>query len=513
MSEKSVLENTNRLFVALENRAYTENGSLAVKSTKNPLIDLFGTIGAGRNLDEDELFNIFMDSYKYDKESTIRTLFYARDCRGGMGEKKVFKDIICRFAKTNPNVIIRNFSKIVEVGSWKDLIDIFFMMYEYKEMNTANIISTHIAYQLIADINNMKEGKSVSLLAKWLPTINSRSFNTQMKAYTLVGFMRSCKFDFITYENYRTMCRDLRKYINITETHIASKEFNKIEYSKVASKCMLLNRDRFLLEDGKRFKEYIESVKKGEQKINSKVLFPADIIKNYLVDGLGKYGVCKQKLDEVLEEQWKALPNYMSKPLNAIAVVDTSGSMYGTPLDVALSLGIYISERNPSDIYRNKMITFSDKPQYINYEDCKTLLDKLKMTKGIVANTDIERVFNLILTTAKTNNLEQSELPQYVFILSDMEFDQGVCENDVETLMVSIRKKYEEKGYQLPQLIYWNIESRTKLFPEVSRDGILFVSGYSPSLLTNMFDEDLLNPVNFIKRTLYVERYDGIVCE
>ena len=498
------------------NLTETENGAIAVKSTLDSVVDLFGTIGSMRenNYHEPasvnkELLPMFAKAMQENKELAMKTLFYVRDCRGGMGEKEVFKTIMLALLEleTEESYLLfkNNIANIVEFGSWKDLLDIF----NRTNNSQAKLDIVNYIYDTIhTDIRLMNECKTPSLLAKWLPTINSKSKHTKLKAKNLLTLMPKLDFD------YRNYCTQARKMLKIVERNIAQKTFNEINYSAVPSRCMLFNRNLFIEKDNKHFNEYLDSLQKGETKINSSVLFPSDITDAYLSKGFDWKGF-SYEVDTVLEEQWKALPNYMDKPLNAICVVDTSASMFGVPMNVATALGIYIAERNPSETYRNKCLEFSHIVKFIDFSKAKTLNEKMCCYTYQCADTNIEKVFNCILELAIANNLKQEDIPTHLIILSDMQFNSATgnytnSDRKFKTLMEKIRDKYNQQGYKIPQIIYWNLNVRRLNFPEIAKDGVCYVSGYSPAIMKAVLNTEILTPLQVVKNAVLVDRYKNV---
>lgn len=498
------------------NLTETENGAIAVKSTLDSVVDLFGTIGSMRenNYHEPasvnkELLPMFAKAMQENKELAMKTLFYVRDCRGGMGEKEVFKTIMLALLEleTEESYLLfkNNIANIVEFGSWKDLLDIF----NRTNNSQAKLDIVDYIYDTIhTDIRLMNECKTPSLLAKWLPTINSKSKHTKLKAKNLLTLMPKLDFD------YRNYCTQARKMLKIVERNIAQKTFNEINYSAVPSRCMLFNRNLFIEKDNKHFNEYLDSLQKGETKINSSVLFPSDITDAYLSKGFDWKGF-SYEVDTVLEEQWKALPNYMDKPLNAICVVDTSASMFGVPMNVATALGIYIAERNPSETYRNKCLEFSHIVKFIDFSKAKTLNEKMCCYTYQCADTNIEKVFNCILELAIANNLKQEDIPTHLIILSDMQFNSATgnytnSDRKFKTLMEKIRDKYNQQGYKIPQIIYWNLNVRRLNFPEIAKDGVCYVSGYSPAIMKAVLNTEMLTPLQVVKNAVLVDRYKNV---
>lgn len=498
------------------NLTETENGAIAVKSTLDSVVDLFGTIGSMRenNYHEPasvnkELLPMFAKAMQENKELAMKTLFYARDCRGGMGEKEVFKTVMLALLELEIEesylLFKNNIANIVEFGSWKDLLDIF----NRTNNSQAKIDIVGYIYNTIhTDIKLMNEEKTPSLLAKWLPTINSKSKHTKLKAKNLLTLMPKLDFD------YRNYCTQARKVLKVVERNIAQQTFNEINYSAVPSRCMLFNRNLFMEKDNKHFNEYLDNLQNGKTKINSSVLFPSDITGAYLSKGFDWKGFSCE-VDTVLEEQWRALPNYMDKPLNAICVVDTSGSMCGVPMNVATALGIYIAERNPSEAYRNKCLEFSRIVKFIDFSKAKTLNEKMCCYTYQCADTNIEKVFDCILELAIANNLKQKDIPTHLIILSDMQFNSATgnytnSDRKFKTLMEKIRDKYNQQGYKIPQIIYWNLNVRRLNFPEIAKDGICYVSGYSPAIMKAVLNTEMLTPLQVVKNAVLVDRYKNV---
>ena len=268
------------------------------------------------------------------------------------------------------------------------------------------------------------------------------------------------------------------------------------------------------------YKAYIASLQKGEAKINASAVYPYDVTKS-LTRGNA----------DVAIEQWKALPNYMEGSNERILpVVDVSGSMSCpaggnknvTCMDVSLSLGLYISERNEG-AFKDAFVTFSSNPtlQYLkgNLRDRFNQLSRAEWGY----NTDIEKVFDLILNQAKKNSVPESEMPTKVLILSDMEFDaangsRGGYYGRTEsgswnpTAQQMIEQMYEDAGYKVPQIVYWNIQSRNGGVPVAfDKAGTALVSGFSPAIMTSLLGGDIESPQQIMDKTILSERYAPIV--
>jgi hypothetical protein len=452
----------------------TENGMVTNSSTLNECLNLFFTIGAMRGQDVGRLISLFSKAFNEDPQTALRILFWVRDVRGGAGERQVAKDILSYLVSTSPNTIKPFINLIPEYGRWDDL---------YVFMNTS------LESDAIDTVIKGLEDKN-GLCAKWVPR-KGEVFNTIRKK---MG---------VTPKELRKLIVGLSKTV---EQLMCSQKWEEIEYSKIPSLAMARYTKAFGKNDEVRFTEFKEALKQGETKVNAGALYPYDVTKT--VDRGDK---------ELANEQWKALPNFMEGSEDMILpVVDVSGSMGVaagrnpnlTCLDVAMSLGLYISERNEGP-FKDCFITFSSSPklEVLKGDLSERLRQLYRADWGM--STNLEAVFNLILTQAIRHNVPQEQMPNKVLILSDMEFDRCVYKRDSAIQM--IRTKYQEAGYELPNVVFWNIQSRGDNFPvRFDEDGTCLVSGFSPSILTSLLGGDDMTPVSIMKKTVDSERYQPI---
>jgi len=495
-----------KVFQSEANKTLTENGDLAYKSTGTSVIDMFGKIGSMRGglSSDDEIkqkaIELFINAYDENPELAVKTLFYTRDCRGGMGEKMVFKAVALHLLNDDnkKKLILNNLNKIVEYGSWKDIID---LILQTTSEENKKIISKFMYQTMLIDMYNILENKPISLLGKWLPTINSKSNVTKDKAKKILSIIKKFHDPTIGYRNY---CTVTRQYLNITEKNIAQKEYEKIDYSKVTSRCMLLYRNTFKHKDNERFEKFMNDVENGKAKINSSVLFPSDIVHKYE----SGYWNQIERLDNVLEEQWKALPNYMDKPINMIPIADTSGSMCGTPMNVSKGLSIYLAERNPCEAFNNLIIEFGRDAHLYDISKKTSLMSKLNGFNEDCGNTNLKKAFEKILQIGKDNNLSNDDMPKVLLIISDMQFDQATYGDNDGTIRVC-RQLFNEAGYELPNIIFWNVNARDS-FPELDRDGVAFVSGYSPAIMKAVLNAEVMAPLEVVMKAVLVDRYKDV---
>lgn len=300
----------------------TENGGRALSSTGDGLLNLFAVLGALRSRPHD-VIEKFDDAYNEDADLATKMVFYGRDVRGGLGERTVARLMLHRLAEINPSVVNCNIQNIVQYGRWDDLFVLFDTECENAMLNT-------ISTQLSADLIAMREDKPVSLLAKWMPSINTSSRNTVALAAKLVRALE------MTPATYRKTLSKLRRYIDVVEVKMSANEWEKINYEHVPSKAMSNYNGAFENHDSVRFLNYLNDVKEGKAKINASTLYPYDIIEKLR---------CRDNLD-TCDLQWKALPNYVEGDNNFLVMADVSGSMMGRPMATSVGLAIYFAERS-----------------------------------------------------------------------------------------------------------------------------------------------------------------------
>ena len=494
------------------NYSVTENGALGYKSTGKELLDLNFAVASLREASEQEIVEKFTKAFFEDKILAMRWLFFARDCREGLGERRLFRVVLADLVNSNPEMVIPLINLIPEYGRYDDL----WCLLDNKE--SANVVLELVDKQLTEDLNNMKAGKSISLISKWLPSCNASSAQTKKYAkqvYKALG---------LTEREYRKALSEFRKYLDVVEVKMSSKNWSEIKYEAVPSRANLIYNSAFLRNDEERRREYLRKLTKGETKINASTLFPHDIVHKYSSNGPWSYRLSPK--DAAIEALWKALPDTVQGCGNTIVVADGSGSMTSivdnnskvTALEVANSLAIYFAERSSGE-FKDKYITFSNYPQLVDLSKADSLHDKLQiaLTHNEIADTNIERVFDLILTTAINNNMSQEDMPKNILIVSDMEFNRcATCSNGSyhnrpdQRLFEVIAKKYADAGYLIPRMIFWNVNSRTGTIPVKEYElGVALVSGFSVNIV-KMVMSGKTEPFECLLETLNSERYAPI---
>ncbi len=479
---------------------YTENGAFGYETTGKALVDLNFAVASLRNEGERQIVDRFIRAFYEDRTLAMKWLFFLRDARGGLGERRTFRIIIKYLAGSFPEMVGGLIEIMAEYGRFDDLLCLFDTPVEKKAM-------TVLKAQLEKDVRDMGGNRSISLCAKWMPGNNTSSKETRQNAVKLQSFLG------LTAKGYRKLLSSLRAYLNVTEVYMSDNRWDEIDYTGVASRANILYRNAFLRHDEARRKNYLEAVQKNQAVIHSGLLMPHEIVVRYTACEGWRMTVSAE--DAALEALWKNLPDTVAGAKNVLCVVDGSGSMLcpvgsgnTTALHVSNALGIYFAERM-GGAYHNRFITFSSSPRYVDLSSCRTLKEKLELAFSYddCTNTNLEATFDLILQTAAANRLRQEELPQTVLVISDMEFDSAVRTCNTDTLFDTIKKRFARYGYKMPKLMFWNVNSRTNVIPVRENElGVGLVSGYSVNVC-NMVLSNELNPFACLKKILDGERY------
>ena len=478
-----------------QEKTFTENGALAYRTSGHELLDLNFQVSGLRNKGNSEIKKMFTRAFFENPDLAVRWLFYLRDVRGGMGERRSFRIMMEVLAEVRPEETKRLLPLISEYGRWDDLV----YLSRFKQLEEACF--DIIQKQLKQDAENYLNHKPISLLAKWLPSEKPKRVEDKVFVSRFLA-----KYE-VTRSNYRKSLKTLRNALKVVECQMTSGRWSDIDYNIVPSRANLIYNAAFLKHDEERRREFLESLKKGDKnaKINAGALFPSDIVHNYR----GKPGY-----DETLEQLWKNLPNTETQG-DVIVVADGSGSMNwhflaGThiyPLDISNALAIYFAEKMKGP-YANRYITFSDRPQYVNLSIAKSLYDKIHIAYQYndCSNTNIVRTFDLILNTAINNQLDQSDIPSTVLVISDMEFDQ--CGYHVPFDL--IKKEWKAAGYQMPKLVFWNVCGRSGGIPiQQNQAGVVLLSGFSPAVYKMAMNNET-DPYQALIHVVMDSRYDAV---
>ncbi|MER2143602.1 MAG: DUF2828 family protein, partial [Eubacteriales bacterium] len=470
----------------LSNRTLTENGAVTLRSTDSECLDLFATIGALRNASDQEIETRFLRAYAENPDLAMKILFYARDVRGGLGERRVFKVLMRYLAQNQLPSALRNLPYVSEFGRWDDVLALM-------DTPARGEAVALLKYQFGLDMVALEKGEPVSLLGKWLPSVNAS--NAQ-----IVTMAKQLARDFgMTDAQYRKALSALRQAIRILENNLREKDYT-FDYSQQPSKAMFKYRRAFLRNDEIRYRDFIEKVNRGEAKVNTGVLMPYEIVEAAYKASEAERGT--------LNMTWNALEDFTNDE-NALVVADGSGSMYcGQPqaAAVAQSLAIYFAQRNRG-AFRNCFITFSMNPQLVEIKG-KDIVEQVRYCRTFneCANTDLQKVFELILRAAVENRVPQKDLPSTLYIISDMEFDY-CARNASMTNFEQAKLMYERNGYRLPRVVFWNVRSRNRQQPVCSNEqGVALVSGCTARIFSQVM-KGKMDPFSNMMSVVGSDRY------
>lgn len=454
------------------NYTYTENGAITHKSTLNKVLDMFAMGGACRSRHEEEIRQMFYSAFEEDEILALKCLFYLRDVRGGQGERRFFRVILKHLANTNPEAVRRNLEHIAEFGRWDDY-------YTLVDTPVEEEVWELLKVQLALDV----QSKTPSLLAKWLKSENASSAETRY-----LGHKTREAFG-MTARQYRKTLSVLRERINVLERLMSANRWDEIEFDAIPSKAGLIYRNAFARRDIIKAK-YEAFAKNKDTKVNADVLNPVDIaIKCF---GYGYWNKPSDVDRAMLDKYWANLKDYYAgREEKGVCVVDVSGSMSGIPMAAAVSLGAYIAERGAGP-FKNHFITFSSQPSLVEFTGVD-IYDKFMRAKSTEwgTNTDLKAVFNLLLRTAINERVIPENMPERIYIFSDMEFDRAFSKNfyrpdfdnnKLQTLMEDVKDEWKAHGYKLPSVVFWNLRSAHDNIPAIG-EGFSYVSGYNPVMI------------------------------
>ena len=428
----------------------TQNGAVTNKTSGQECLDLFQRIGNMRNSDRLQILEDFDRAYQDNKQLATQVLFWARAAREGSGERKTFHTILREIGKTSPEFISDNAKVIADLGYWKDLLPYF-----------------HIPKVISVFAQAIKDGDR--LACKWAPR----------KCVELRDELN------MTNKEYRKW---LKKHSETVEQKMSEKEWGGIEYSSVPGSAMRRYNRAFTKQDSERFDEWKED---KTSKASVSATYPHEIL------------ACG---DDVLADKlWNNLPDLLVDSTETILpMIDTSGSMMGLPLTVALGLGVYLAQRNKSE-FKDMFLSFSEEPELIKLEG-DTIGEIMRNAEGAHwdMNTDFEKAYMHILRLAKKHNVVKDSMPTMLLVLSDMQFDESQTrhwEPDM-THFGHMKEEYEKAGYNFPKIVFWNLDAHFGTPAQCSDDSVAMVSGFSPSIMKAILNAEDFNPMSVMLEAL-----------
>ena len=477
--------------------ARTSNGMRARTTTASAALDLYGSIGASRGKN---ILSAFEAAYREDKDKALRIAQWARDVRGGAGERQLYRDILLWLEVNDVETLTTSnlIPNLVEIGRFDDLL--IFQTDKVK----------YSAYTEIAKALNAGNG----LCAKWMPrkgpiAIELRqAFSLSPKAYR----------------------KGLVALTNVVETQMCARNWNEINFSHVPSVAMSRYLTAFHRNAPEAMATYKEALSKndGTAKVNASAVYPYEIIKMLGgardLAGYGGYTTNypqymrgfdqpQYQFNQVAQSMWDALPNYMGNK-NVLAIVDNSGSMQTgihdsrvTAMDVATSLGLYAAEKS-TGAFKDLSIGFSDNAAFVSLSG--PLNERLEQMCRAPwgQSTNLHSVFTLILEHAISNRVPAADMPATLLILSDMQFNSCVRHDD--SAMQMIRRTYEDMGYEMPQVVFWNLMDYGNKPVKFNDTGVALISGFSPAIMEAVLSDGLesFTPENVMLKTIMKPRYN-----
>ena len=485
------MPNYLNLLKNLLNRTHTENGAVTLNSTGSECLDLFASIGALRSAEDGEIETRFLRAYAENPDLAMKILFYARDIRGGLGERRVFRVLMRYLALNQLPSALRNLPYVSEYGRWDDVLTLL-------DTPAGHAAAAMLKEQFDRDMEALDNGEPVSLLGKWLPSVNASS------AQTVCAARRLARSFGLTDAQYRRALSALRRSIRLLENNLRERDYS-FDYAQQPSKAMFKYRRAFLRNDAERYRDYMDRVNRGEARVHTGALMPYEIVEAAYT--------ASQSDREALNMTWNALEDF-TDGTNSLVVADGSGSMYWngspTPASVAQSLAIYFAQRNRG-AFRNHFITFSANPRLVEIKGAD-IVDQVRYCRTFneCANTDLQRVFELILQAAVENRVPGNEMPTTIYIISDMEFD--VCAQDAsQTNFDCAKALFRRHGYRLPRVVFWNVQSRSRQQPVRSNaQGVALVSGCTPRIFSQVMSGEM-DPWRNMMAVVGSDRYAAIM--
>lgn len=474
---------------------YTENGAQALKTTSDARLDLFAVIGALRSADDNRLISLFENAYAVDPLFATKILFYARDIRGGLGERETFRRLLKHIATRHPEALVDNLDLIGVYGRYDDLYTLIGTPLE-DDMWQA------MKKQWDEDIRNLLAGNAVSLLGKWVKTADASSKKTRA-----LGIATANHLGLSVYE-YKRKYRALRRQIGVVEQLMSENRWSEIKYPEVPSRAMALYRKAFFKHDQERMAGYLEAVTKGKEKIHAGALYPYDLVRKYLSGWCGVSG----DLDPVVEAQWEQMKKDYGESLeSALVISDTSGSMFcdnNMPIASSLALGLLFASVNQGP-YHNLFMEFSSRSDFIQVRG-GTLIDQLRNMMRDAKwgqSTNLEAAFDKILSTAIQAHVAPEDMPKALIVISDMGINAGTWGSSW-SFHDGMAQRFARYGYSMPTVVYWNVNSRHDVYhADADRPGCVLVSGNSASSFKQVLKCVNMTPIEAMEEIINSERY------
>lgn len=480
----------------------TWNGARSNATSGNARVDFF--YAAARGVDEQRFAELLRASYEEDALHTLKMVAYVRDCRGGKGERSLGRQALEWLAENHPEELKHNLKHYVsEYGRFDDPEALMGTALEGDALDLLKL-------QLQEDLTKLNGAEtagedapkvSVSLCAKWIPSENKKLDKKHSMNKKLARRM-----NLTPAQLRKAYLSPLRKQLDILERRMCAKEWEEINFDKVPSVAMHIHgkpdhafeshlKDKFLEWKGK--------LAKGEAKVNAAVLFPHQVVSEYFT---------RSEVDELLEAQWKVLVEQaaqMGDLSKTLVLSDVSGSMSGRPMEVSIALGLMVSSLGQDD-FKDLVLTFESKPKF-HHVVGETLFDRVRCLRDAPwgGSTDFAAAFREILRVAKSAKLTEDQMPQRLIVISDMQFNHA--DDNFDTNFAVLKRDFREAGYDVPQLVFWNVNGSASDFPVHSGEAnVALVSGFSTAILKSVLTGEELTPLQTVLNVVLDERYDRI---
>ncbi len=474
----------NSFVSAVQNQsARTTNGMRARASTASACVDLFFKIGASRGKD---ITKDFVAAYAENREVALRIAQWVRDVRGGAGEREIFRQILTYLDKHNPTDAALLLMKVPEIGRWDDIFVV------------KNKDNRHKALSMLGDALRAKNG----LAAKWTP----RKGEVAVEIRNFFGM--SPKF-------YRKSLVELTK---VVEQDMCAQKWDAINFSHVPSLAHSRYKKAFF-RNTQEYAKYVAELTKDPKdrtvnvKINAGAVYPYDVLKGLIGSYRSNYNATELG---ALQAQWDAMENFIGDA-NVLPLVDVSGSMScpaggrnsqskTTCMDVAVSLGLYVADKNKGK-FKDTFLTFSGTPELLHLKGNIVQKVNQMVSSNWGMNTDLVKAMDKILKTAIQGGVPQEEMPEMLLIMSDMQFDQ--CARFDDSAMKMIARKFEAAGYELPKIVFWNLNAADNVPVKYDASNVALISGFSPQIMVSVLggDTEKFTPEAIMMKAVGIDRY------
>ncbi|GLE03441.1 hypothetical protein PINS_up012343 [Pythium insidiosum] len=498
------------------NMTTTWNGAKSLKSTTSARVDLF--YAASRGIEKVRFVSLLDASMAEDALHTLKLVAYIRDCRGGKGERELGRWALERLAQTHPRALAHNLPHYV--GDFGRFDDPAALMGTPVESATLAFLKSQLETDLAllqqdatpttepepetegAELAEKKRKVSISLCAKWIPS-EKKALDKKLKMNKKLAQHMG-----LTPAALRKQyLSPLRERLRILERYMCANDWDAINLNAVPSVAMRIHGKpgkAFERHLPNKFTDWRSNLKTGKTKVNAKVLFPHDVVREYLNSS--------KAVDELLEAQWRVLVEEASKHgdlSKTLVLSDVSGSMHGRPMEVSIALGLLVSSL-ALDAYKDLVLTFESSPRFHHVKG-ETLQERVHNLASAPwgGTTDFAAAFRAVLRLAKEAKLTREQMPERLIVISDMQFNYA--DANYETNYNALVRSFEDAGYDVPHVVFWNVNGSTSDCPVYKGQArVSLVSGFSTAILKSVLRGVDITPLQTMLNVVLDQRYDAI---